>query len=84
MICPMLENLDEPADYSNARSSDRSLVEGGSINSIVRMSGVAKHTTLKLLEGMGCACAAYHHRHVRGLRSRRILAPQPALAGHRR
>jgi len=48
------------------------LVEGTSINSIVRMTGVAKHTILKLLEDMGCACAAYHHRHVRGLRVRRL------------
>jgi IS1 family transposase len=48
------------------------LVEGSSINSIVRMTGVAKHTVLKLLEDMGCACAAYHHRHVRSLRARRI------------
>jgi len=49
-----------------------SLVEGGSINSIVRITGVAKHTILNLLEDMGCACAAYHHRYVRGLKSRRI------------
>ena len=48
------------------------LVEGNSINSIERMTGVAKHTILKLLEDMGCACAAYHHRHVRGLKARRI------------
>ena len=48
------------------------LVEGSSINSIVRMTGVAKHTILKLLEDMGCACAAYHHRNVRGLKARRI------------
>lgn len=48
------------------------LVEGSSINSIVRMTGVAKHTILKLIEDMGCACAAYHHRHVRGLRVRRL------------
>src|ERR1035441_6476780 len=48
------------------------LVEGSSINSIVRMTGVAKHTVLKLLEDMGCACAAYHHRHIRGLRVRRL------------
>ena len=48
------------------------LVEGSSINSIVRMTGVAKHTILKLLEDMGCACAAYHHRHIRGLRVRRL------------
>ena len=48
------------------------LVEGSSINAIVRMTGVAKHTVLDLLEDVGCACAAYHHRHVRGLRARRI------------
>lgn len=48
------------------------LVEGNSINAIVRMTGVAKHTVLKLIEDMGCACAAYHHRNVRGLRVRRL------------
>ena len=48
------------------------LVEGSSINSIVRMTGVAKHTILKLLEDMGCACAMYHHRNIRGLRVRRL------------
>jgi IS1 family transposase len=48
------------------------LVEGSSINSIVRMTGVAKHTILKLLEDMGCACAMYHHRHVRNIPAKRI------------
>jgi IS1 family transposase len=48
------------------------LVEGISINSIVRMTGVAKHTILNLLEDMGCACAAYHHNNVRCLRVRRL------------
>jgi IS1 family transposase len=48
------------------------LVEGSSINSIVRMTGVAKHTILNLLEDMGCACAAYHHHNVRRLRVRRL------------
>jgi IS1 family transposase len=43
-----------------------------SINSISRMTGVAKHTILKLLEDMGCACAVYHHRNVCGLKTRRI------------
>lgn len=38
------------------------LVEGSSINSVVRMTGVSKVTILKLLEDMGCACASYHHR----------------------
>jgi IS1 family transposase len=36
------------------------------------MTGVAKHTVLKLLKDMGCACAAYHEAHVRNLRVRRI------------
>jgi len=48
------------------------LVEGSSINSIVRMTGVAKHTILNLLEDIGCACAAYHHHNVRYLRVRRL------------
>ncbi len=48
------------------------LVEGVSINATCRMTGVAKHTVLKLLEDMGCAAAAYHHRHVRGLKVRRL------------
>lgn len=48
------------------------LVEGNSINAIVRMTGVAKHTVLKLVEDMGCACAAYHHCNARGLKVRRL------------
>jgi len=48
------------------------LVEGVSINATCRMTGVAKHTVLKLLEDMGCAGAAYHHRNVRGLKVRRL------------
>jgi IS1 family transposase len=36
------------------------------------MLGVGKHTVLRLLEDTGCVCAAYHHRHVRGLRVRRL------------
>jgi IS1 family transposase len=48
------------------------LVEGTSINAVTRMTGVAKHTILKLLEDMGCACASYHHRHVRSIKARRI------------
>ncbi len=48
------------------------LVEGTSINATCRMTGVAKHTVLKLLEDMGCACAAYHNTNVRNLRVRRV------------
>jgi IS1 family transposase len=52
------------------------LVEGNSINAICRMTGVAKHTVLKLIEDMGCACAEYHHRNVRGLKVRRLQADE--------
>jgi IS1 family transposase len=48
------------------------LVEGTSINATCRMTGVAKHTVLKLLKDMGCACAAYHDAHVRNVKSKRI------------
>src|SRR5271163_589043 len=48
------------------------LIEGNSINSIVRMTGVAKHTILKLLEDIGCVCAALHDQHVRRVRVRRL------------
>jgi transposase-like protein len=48
------------------------LVEGASINSIVRMSGVSKVTILRLLEQMGCACAEYHNRAARNLKVRRV------------
>lgn len=52
------------------------LVEGVSINATCRMTGVAKHTVLKLLEDIGCAAAAYHHRYVRGLKVRRLQADE--------
>src|SRR6266446_8837650 len=52
------------------------MVEGASINAICRMTGVAKHTVLKLLKDLGCACAAYHDAHVRNLRVRRAQADE--------
>lgn len=48
------------------------LVEGNSINSTVRLTGVAKTTILRFLRDMGCACAAYHHEHVKGLKPSNI------------
>lgn len=47
------------------------LVEGTSINATVRMTGVAKHTILKLLKDVGCACAEYHNLIVRNVNVRR-------------
>lgn len=48
------------------------LVEGNSINAIVRMTGVSKVTILKLLKDLGCACAEYHEKNVRNLSVRRV------------
>src|SRR5260370_4331421 len=48
------------------------LVEGNSINSIVRMTGVSKHTVLNLLEDVGCAAAAYHDDQIRNVHARRV------------
>src|SRR5438045_631992 len=48
------------------------LVEGNSINAIVRMTGISKVTILKLLKEIGCACAEYHYKHVRNVSTRRI------------
>ena len=55
------------------RERDRvaSLVEGTSIDVAARMTGVAKHSILKLLKGIGCACAEYHNRIARNVNVRR-------------
>ena len=50
----------------------RCLIEGCSIRSTCRMTGAAKNTVVKLLADIGDACAAYHNRHVRNLRVRRL------------
>jgi IS1 family transposase len=52
------------------------LVEGASINATCRMTGVAKHTILKLLKDIGCACAEYHNANARNLLVRRVQADE--------
>jgi len=52
------------------------LVEGNSINATCRMTGIAKHTVLKLLKDLGCVAASYHDAHVRNLRVRRVQADE--------
>jgi IS1 family transposase len=49
-----------------------SLVEGNSINSTVRMTGVHKTTILKLLADLGSRCADYQDRNLRNLKCKRI------------
>jgi IS1 family transposase len=48
------------------------LVEGCSIRSIVRMTGAAKNTVIKLLEDVGAACANYQDEVMRDLSCRRL------------
>ena len=48
------------------------LVEGNSVSSVSRMTGVTKKAILKLLEQLGCACAEYHNRHIRNLKVNRV------------
>ena len=48
------------------------LVEGNSIRSTCRMTGVAMNTVLKLLAELGTECAAFHNATVRNLRAQRI------------
>ncbi|MBZ5553910.1 MAG: IS1 family transposase [Acidobacteriia bacterium] len=48
------------------------LVEGNSIRSTVRMTGVAKNTVIKLLVDLGAACERYQREHLNGLNCRHI------------
>jgi IS1 family transposase len=48
------------------------LVEGNSVNSTSRMTGVCKQAILGLLEDLGCACAEYHNRHVCNVKAKRV------------
>ena len=48
------------------------LVEGNSIRSTSRMTGIARNTVTKLLVDLGTACMTYHDKHVRNVRVRRL------------
>ncbi len=48
------------------------LVEGNSIRSTSRMTGVARNTVTKLLVDLGQACMKYHDEHVRHVTVRRL------------
>lgn len=52
------------------------LVEGMSINSVCRMTGVAKHTVLKLIADLGPACAHYQDETLRNLPCKRVQADE--------
>jgi hypothetical protein len=50
----------------------RCFVEGNSIRSTVRMTGVAKNTVTKLLVKLGAVCSEYMDRAFRNLKCQRI------------
>jgi IS1 family transposase len=54
----------------------RAMVEGNSIRSITRMTGVCQEAILKLLRDLGAACAAHHDTAVRGIRAKRIQSDE--------
>lgn len=54
----------------------RCLIEGNSINSTVRMTGVAKNTVLKLLVEIGAACSRYLDATMRNLHCQRLQADE--------
>lgn len=48
------------------------LMEGASINSTVRMTGISKPTILKLIVDLGTACKQFHDKTVINVKSRQI------------
>jgi len=48
------------------------LVEGNSLRSTTRLTGVSINTVSKLLVDVGNSCAEFHHQNVRGLAAKRI------------
>ena len=48
------------------------LVEGCSVRSTVRMTGVAKGTILRLLAEVGAACEEFHNATVRNIPAKRV------------
>jgi IS1 family transposase len=54
----------------------KALVEGNSIRSTVRLTGVAKNTVTKLLVELGGAVAEYQHQTLRNLPTKRVQADE--------
>ncbi len=52
------------------------LVEGASINSVVRMTGVTKQTILRFLGDLGTACGRYQDEKLRALPCKRVQADE--------
>jgi IS1 family transposase len=63
-------------DASRRAQVIRCQVEGNSIRSTVRMTGVAKNTVANLILEVGAACARYQDEHLRDLTCKRLQADE--------
>src|ERR1700733_5182435 len=63
-------------DASRRAHVIRCQVEGNSIRSTVRMTGVAKNTVANLILEVGAACAKYQDEHLRNLPCKRLQADE--------
>src|ERR1700685_1017516 len=63
-------------DTSRRTHVVRCLIQGRSINSTCRMTGVAKNTVLKLLVEIGSACSPFLDEKMRNLQCRRLQADE--------
>jgi IS1 family transposase len=54
----------------------RALVEGNSLRSVSRMTGVARNTIAALLRDLGAHCKNHHDRAVRGVAAKRVQADE--------
>ena len=62
----------EQAKYRKRVQIISALVEGNSINATCRMTGIAKHTVLKLLHDAGLACMKFHDINLNNLPCKHI------------
>lgn len=61
-----------PNERTAEASSGAALVEGNSVRAVVRMTGVAKGTVLRLLHDLGHACAEHHGKTVPESKTERV------------
>lgn len=54
----------------------KALVEGNSLRSVTRMTGVSINTVTKLLVDLGTACANFHDASVRNVTTKRVEADE--------
>jgi len=70
---PLKHNINMNRLESDKRTQAiAALVEGNSIRSVSRMTGIARNTLLSLLFNIGMACAEYQDKALRNLRCKRV------------